>query len=68
MVTVDVKNAFNSAEWTWIVRVMERKGIRPYLIELTKAYLSNRMLEIGNSAMLEVTCGVPQESVLGLTL
>lgn len=50
------------------MRAMEGKGIRPHLIELTKVYPTNRTLEIGNNAMFEVTCRVPQRSVLGPTM
>lgn len=68
LITVDVKNAFNSVPWRRIVRALDRKRVNPHLISVIKSYLSDRAVLVGDAGRLEVTCGVPQGSVLGPTL
>lgn len=68
VVTLDVKNAFNSANWEIIVDRLARLSIPPYLLAIIKDYFRNRRLayetEIGMKHY-NVTGGVPQGSVLG---
>ena len=64
LITVDIKNAFNSASWVKIVDALYRKGTPPYLINIIKSYFSDRTLITGRTT-IEVTSGVPQGSVLG---
>ncbi|KAF2905233.1 hypothetical protein ILUMI_00957 [Ignelater luminosus] len=72
MVTVDVKNAFKSANWTNIVEELDRRTISPYLINVIQNYLQNRCIIIKNGEEnkenVKVNSGVPQGSVLGLLL
>lgn len=39
LVTLDVRNAFNSARWPKIIEAMDEMGISEYLIGTTKSYL-----------------------------
>lgn len=71
VVTVDVKNAFNSASWQLILEKLERRGINSNLIRIIQSYLSDRtiLLEAEDGVReFEVNSGVPQGSVLGPTL
>lgn len=68
LVTLDIRNAFNSAPWTGIVGALYDKHVSGYLIRVVKDYLSQRTLQVGEEGKLEMTCGVPQGSVLGPTL
>lgn len=68
MITVDVQNAFNSAPWEGILNVMRRREIKPYLYNIVASYLEDRILIVGTNEQMEVSCGVPQGSVLGPTL
>lgn len=70
MLTLDVRNAFNSAPWDRILKAARLKNVPAGLIRMLEAYLSNRTIVLpglddeGNR--LRVTnCGVPQGSVLG---
>lgn len=64
LITIDVKNAFNSVSWATIVSALVKKEAEPYLINLAKSYLSARTLTVGNKT-IPITAGVPQGSVLG---
>ena len=68
LIAVDVQNAFNSAPWPDIISALSRKGISSHIINIIKSYLSDRKLEVSPGRELEVTCGVPQGSILGPTL
>jgi len=73
VVTIDVKNAFNSAPWRLIDASLQRCYTPKYLIDVVRSYMSDRTLTVGKDAnsdapRLPVTCGVPQGSVLGPTL
>lgn len=65
MALVDVKNAFNTANWGLVVRAMESRGISGYLINTVKDYLSERVLQINSRTKRDINIGVPQGSVLG---
>lgn len=71
LVTLDEKNAFNSAPWLLIDVAAARFGLPTYLRQLLRSYLEEitvLFLERGEYAEWEITYGVPQDSVLGLTL
>ena len=65
LITLDVKNAFNSARWNVIVNELKiHWKISKYLLEIIKSYLSLRSV-LAEGESFEVTTGVPQGSVLG---
>lgn len=71
VVTLDVRNAFNSAPWRLIDGALRRSGVPLYLINILRSYMSDRSLILRRhpgSPGIPVTCGVPQGSVLGPTL
>lgn len=71
VVTLDVKNAFNSAPWRLIDDALQGSGVPAYLVNILRSYMTNRSIIIGTdtaSPEIPVTCGVPQGSVLGPTL
>ncbi|XP_070144861.1 uncharacterized protein [Drosophila kikkawai] len=66
--TLDVKNAFNSANWSLVLQALQRAGISGYLIKLIADYFKDRVLLYESDAghqQHQVTGGVPQGSVLG---
>lgn len=68
VVTLDVKNAFNTANWENIVNVLIRLNIPSYLVAIIKDYFRMRVLVYETDEGLKeynVTGGVPQGSVLG---
>jgi Reverse transcriptase (RNA-dependent DNA polymerase)/Endonuclease-reverse transcriptase len=68
VVTLDVQNAFNSANWDRIMTALEQMEVPNYLIRIVDNYLNGRVLiydtEEGPKEYM-VTAGVPQGSVLG---
>lgn len=66
---LDVANAFNSARRDKIEEALYNKRLPNYMLRILRSYLSNRELLFGDSdsceVSREVTCGVPQGSVLG---
>lgn len=68
LVTLDIKNAFNTVSWTAIMQELTRRGISEYLKNIVSSYLSERKLEVEKNLVVDVTTGVPQGSVLGPTL
>ena len=68
IVTLDVKNAFNTANWNHIVNSLLKLNVPEYLVEIIKDYFSDRILTYhtdNGRATYNVTGGVPQGSVLG---
>ncbi|XP_070144155.1 uncharacterized protein [Drosophila kikkawai] len=66
--TLDVKNAFNSANWSRVLQALQRGGISGYLVQLIAEYFKDRVLQYKSDAgnqEHQVTGGVPQGSVLG---
>lgn len=71
ILTLDIKNAFNSAPWSVILEEIREKEVPEYLQRMIHSYLKNRILRFDSGGIEEemvVTCGVPQGSVLGPTL
>jgi len=69
LVTLEVKNAFNSLRWPEIDAALRRMQTPEYLVEMLRSWLSDRTLLTGaERTPREVTCGVPQGSVLGPAL
>lgn len=71
VVTLDVRNAFNSASWSAIADALLRLGIPEYLYKILGSYFQNRVLvydtEVGRKCF-HITSGVPQGSILGPVL
>lgn len=65
IVTLDIRNAFNSASWPLIIQELERRKLPIYLVNLIKSYLSHRRLTGPCGLEMDITCGVPQGSILG---
>lgn len=68
LITLDVRNAFNTASWRKINKELVARRISPYLLALIQDYLAGRSLLAESQSGVEkvkVTCGVPQGSVLG---
>lgn len=71
VLTLDIKNAFNSAPWKAILEAMNDKEVPGYLQRIICSYLENRSLLFESGGVeknMMITCGVPQGSVLGPTL
>ncbi|XP_033212190.1 uncharacterized protein LOC117169792 [Belonocnema kinseyi] len=71
LITLDVKNAFNSASWQVILESLRKRGIEENLIDLVASYLSDRVLIFDAEDKIrarDVNSGVPQGLVLGPTL
>lgn len=68
IVALDVKNAFNTANWNSILKALCKFKVPEYLLNLIRDYFKNRLLlyesEEGKER-ISVTGGVPQGSVLG---
>ncbi|XP_066253026.1 uncharacterized protein [Euwallacea similis] len=65
LITLDVKNAFNTASWTCIVNELSRRNISNYLINIIKDYFTNRIVKIDKDTEFNMAMGIPQGSVLG---
>lgn len=63
-IMLDVKNAFNSLPWKFILDSLARKGVPSYLLRLVSNYLQDRTITCGGIT-LPMTAGVPQGSILG---
>lgn len=68
VVTLDVKNAFNTANWGVIIDTLTRLSVPEYLLAAIKDYFRNRILIYDTdkgTKQYNVSGGVPQGSVLG---
>lgn len=64
LVTIEIQNAFNTVPWEHILAAMEKIKFPIYLRSIISSYLSVRKVPYG-ALTHEVTCGVPQGSILG---
>lgn len=67
LVTLDVRNAFNSITWKAIVKALKSRGVNSYLVRMIESCLSHRCLRISPDRTINITRRVPQGSVLGPT-
>lgn len=68
VMTIDVLNAFNSANWTQVLGTLAGMDIPAYLQNIIVDYLKDRILEYDTDEgpkEYAITGGVPQGSVLG---
>lgn len=68
IVTLDVKNAFNSASWDAIARSLHGLRVPVYLCNLLRSYFDHRVLMYETDAgpcELVISAGVPQGSMVG---
>lgn len=68
IVTLDVKNAFNSASWIAIARSLHGLRVPVYLCNLLRSYFDHRVLLYETDdgpCELVITAGVPQGSMVG---
>lgn len=69
VLTLDVRNAFNSAPWHHILSAARARSVPAGLLRILEAYLSDRTIETttveGETRRRDINCGVPQGSVLG---
>lgn len=71
VITLDVRNAFNSASWQMILEELVKRQVDKSLINIISSYLSERSILIeaeGQRVKKNISSGVPQGSVLGPTL
>lgn len=68
LVTLDIKNAFNSATWSRILDEVKNRSISPYLANVIEDYFTERKITLGKARKMDISAGVPQGSVLGPTL
>ena len=68
-VFLDMRKAFDTIDYTIHLNKLNRYGIRGSALQLIRNYLTNRNQYVSyngtESAMLLVTCGVPEGSILG---
>lgn len=64
LVTLDVRNAFNTASWNLILEKLEIRKVSKYLINIISDYFRERNIHIAEQERIVVEAGVPQGSIL----
>lgn len=68
-VSLDIANAFNTLPWDRVGGAVNHHQCPPYLARLVRDYFRDRAVEfvdgLGRPSGRELSCGVPQGSVLG---
>ena len=66
---IDLRKAFDTVNHGILLKKLEHNGIRGNMLDWFQSYLSDRKQYVDingkSSKLLEITCGVPQGSVLG---
>ena len=69
LISIDIRNAFNTARWNICIEAMMRKKVpSDYLLRMIDDYLSDRWVICEGdkwSLKEEMTCGIPQRSRVG---
>ena len=63
LISIDIRNAFNTARWNICIEAMVRKNVPDYLLRMIDDYLSDRwVIYEGDKSSLteEMTCDAPQ--------
>ena len=63
LISIEIRNPFNTARWNSCIEAMVRKKVPDYLLRMTDDYLSDRwVIYEGDKWSLkeEMTCGAPQ--------
>ena len=71
LVTLDVRNAFNSNMWKNICQALDKLDVPAHLKDMIKSYFMNRLLVYdteGGSKEYQITGGIPQGLVFGSPL
>ncbi|KAI5739769.1 hypothetical protein M8J77_023226 [Diaphorina citri] len=69
IVTIDVRNAFNSAPWAKIVESLKNRNIPNYIVKIIQSYFKQRTIVIPEDNIERcMTAGVPQGSCIGPVL
>lgn len=65
LITLDVKNAFNTVAWDLILSALHEKGISAPMLNIINSYLEDRSVMLDKKTKLTIYAGVPQGSILG---
>lgn len=68
LITLDVRNAFNTVSWDYILKEIKRKDMPAYIINILNSYFAERVMRIEEGVEIPITSGVLQGSVLGPVL
>ena len=68
MIALDIQNAFNSANWEQMIGALKNMKTKSYLQHITQSYFTNRWIVTKYGKWVQMSCGVPQGSVLGPTM
>lgn len=64
LILLDVKNAFNTANWQLIIGKLLRRGVNNKLVHLLCQYFSDRSLQVWSGHVREINVEVPQGPIL----
>lgn len=65
LITLDVKNAFNTAPWRNIMKALRNRNIPDYLLNVIGSYLEERFIIVEKNQTVQVSAGVPQGQPCG---
>lgn len=65
IVMLDIKNAFNTVRWKQINKALQMGGVNDGVRAMISSYLSDRKIVTPFGTKHQITCGVPQGSILG---
>lgn len=68
VITLDIRNAFNSAPWAKIIESLETKNIPLYIIGMFMSYFKDRYILTTSGKPIQTSLGCPQGSIASPTL